>query len=362
MLHATEASNTLDVEKALTLAAIAARAWCSIPTDERQTGDTIVGSLMLAASWTNRVRRLQGLPAITIGALVAAFPEPIESWLPGEGSFALVEDGEPTPICLDLAEDAGSSPLGEAEQQVVKVAMRHFAGRQDGAEAYTVFRRFLVENAHATLFAAAAAVQMAGVELSKVYRRVPASALDLRTGEEVFYPCPRCRWPMRIGREVISCHRSRACLAAGARFAWRDSALVGLGRLEPPEPVRSDGQAALLPGIWRFTVLPGLEELALADHLARIDGVVVELWPYVDAYDLDVKKGSNHWRIDVKDHSSATSLARHLNEHPVSEPTWLVVPDARREQVRVLEKLVESETGYRFASASEIVRRVKGAS
>lgn len=30
MLHATEASSTLDVEKALTLAAIAAaRAWCS---------------------------------------------------------------------------------------------------------------------------------------------------------------------------------------------------------------------------------------------------------------------------------------------------------------------------------------------
>lgn len=360
MTESIEAPEALDREKALTLAAVAAAAWCGRRTTEAQSGRLIVERLMLAASWVSRARRHCGLPALGVSELVRAVAEPVAHWLPSGGTFALVEDGQPTPICQDLADDAGPSPLAEVEQHVIRVAMNHLLGRDDGADAYTAFRRFLVEHAHAGHSAAAAAVQSVGVDLARVYQRVPTAAVISQAGGTVFYPCPRCRWPMSVQGTVVSCHRSVTCMAAGARFHLRDENLIGLGRLAPPEPVSEQGMASLRPGVWRFTVLPGLEELDLERRLGAIEGVAVQLWPFVDAYDLDVRRGEHHWRIDVKDHSSAATLARHLSDRPSREPTWIVVPDARKEQIPVLQRLVASDAGYQFAYASEIVRRVKG--
>jgi hypothetical protein len=239
--------------------------------------------------------------------------------------------------------------------------MRHLLGRADGAAAYTAFRRFLVEHAHAESSAAAAAAQSVGVEFAQVYSHIAPAAVIARGKQSEFYPCPRCRWPMHVHGTLVSCHRSETCLAAGARFDLSEASLVGLGALPPPSPVLAQGKAALRPGIWRFTVLPGLEELDLERRLAAIDGATVMLWPFVDAYDLDVRRGEARWRIDVKDHSSAVSLARHLNDRQVTETTWIVVPDRREAQIPVLERLVARDAGYRFASSSEIVRRVKEA-
>lgn len=140
-----------------------------------------------------------------------------------------------------------------------------------------------------------------------------------------------------------------------------DSGIVALGPLKAPTPIPCDAHCALLPGIWRYTVLPGLEELDLAARLEQIPGVRVELWPYVDAYDLDVRLGDASWRVDVKDHAFANGLARHLVARPTLETTWIVVPDARRDQVALLRRGVPSDAGYRFASSSDFVRRVTGA-
>lgn len=361
MTESIDASEALDREKALTLAAVAATTWCAPRTAQTRPGRLIVERLMLAATWASRARRHHGLPALGMSDLVLAFTEPVARWLPSGGAFALVEDGQPTPICQDLADDAGPSPLAEVEQQVIRVAMNHLLGRDDGADAYTVFRRFLVEHAHAEQSAAAAVVQNVGVDLASVYQRMPAAAVLSRAGRLLFYPCPRCRWPMSVQGTLVSCHRSVTCMAAGARFDLKGEQLVGLGQLTPPEPVPEQGMVSLRPGVWRFTVLPGLEELDLERRLGAIEGVTVHLWPFVDAYDLDVRRHEHHWRIDVKDHSSATTLARHLSDRPSREPTWIVVPDARKEQIPVLQRLVASDIGYQFAYASEIVRRVKGA-
>lgn len=356
-----DAPDVLDREKALALAAVAATAWCSRGIEGSLQGQQVVEQVMNAASWVSRARRHHGLRSIGVAELVAAFSEPVEAWLPGTGSFALVEDGQLTPICNDLADDAGGSPLAEVEQDVIRAVMNNLRGRVDEEAAYVDFRRFLVEHGHAEHPDAAAAVQQVGLDLARVYQRVPANAVIQIEGRQAFFPCPRCRWPMHVQDSAVSCHRSPTCLAAGARFELRDGSLVGLGKLSPPSPVSPEGMAALRPGVWRFTVLPGLEELALERRLRDIEGVEVRLWPFVDAYDLDVRRGTRHWRIDVKDHSSVTSLARHLNEHPVREQTWIVVPEARREQVPRLLRLVDSSTQYLFADAREIVRRVQEA-
>lgn len=356
-----DAPDALDREKALALAAVAATAWCARGTAGFLQGQQVLERVMSAASWVSRARRHHGLPPVGVAELVAAFSEPVGGWLPGSGSFALVEEGQLTPVCKDLADDAGGSPLAEVEQDVIRAAMNNLQGRVDEEAAYTTFRRFLVEHAHAEHSDAAAALQQVGLALARVYQRVPASAVTRMEGREVFFPCPRCRWPMHVHGSAVSCHRSPTCLAAGARFDLRDGSLVGLSKLPSPSPVSSEGMAALLPGVWRFTVLPGLEELSLERRLREIEGVEVHLWPFVDAYDLDVRRGPLHWRIDVKDHSSATSLARHLNEHPAREPTWIVVPEARREQVPRLQRLVDPDAQYLFADVREIIRRVKGA-
>lgn len=356
-----DAPDALDRDKALALAALAATSWCARGGDGAPPGRLVVERVMSAASWVSRARRHHGLPAVRVAELVASFSEPVGTWLPGGGSFSLVEDGQLTPICKDLADDAGGSPLAEVEQDVIRAAMNNLRGSVDEEAAYTTFRRFLVEHAHAELSDAAAALRQVGLALALVYQRVPASAVTRVEGREAFFPCPRCRWPMHIQDSAVSCHRSPTCLAAGARFDLRDSKLVGLSKLSPPSPLSPEGVAALRPGVWRFTVLPGLEELALERRLREIEGAEVHLWPFVDAYDLDVRRGPFHWRIDVKDHSSVTSLARHLNEHPVREPTWIVVPEARREQVPRLQRLVDPDTQYLFADVREIVRRVKEA-
>lgn len=357
-----DAHSALDREKALSLAALAATVWCGRSSSPSRSGDELLRRLMMASAWVSRTRRHHGLAAFSLADLVASFDQPVDSWLPGGGAFALVEDGAPTPICQDLADDSGASVLAEVEQRVIKTAMDNLLGRDDEAAAYTAFRRFLVEHAHASHAEAAEAVQAVGLELSQVYGRVSARCEVIRDGQRVFYPCPRCRWPMAVRDRYLTCERSPVCLTSGARFAMEEGGLLALGRLAAPDAVPVRGSAALLPGIWRFTVLPGLEELELANRLLKLPGVEVQLWPYVDAYDLDVRLGNNHhWRIDVKDHTSVMALVRHLNERPRREVTWIVVPDQRKDQVPVLQRHVQPEAGYQFACSSEIVRRVKGA-
>lgn len=355
-----DAPEALDREKALTLAAVAARAWCGRASNDSSTGREVVRHLMLAASWASRARRHHALPPLGLPELVACLEQPVGEWLPRSGMFPLVEEGEPTSLCMDLADEAGASALAEVEQGVIKAVMNNLIGREDEAEAYTRFRRFLVEHAHATEGAASEATQEVGLALSRVYQRIAASSIVQVNGQDAFYPCPRCRWPMVVRGSLVSCHRSPTCLANGARFDLSEEGLVGLGRLSPPNAVAVDGMAALRPGVWRYTVLPGLEELDLAHRLQELPGTTVVLWPNVDDYDLDVVCGEYHWRVDVKDHSSAAGLARHLNEKPVRKQTWIVVPDVRRDQVPVLRRAVAEEANYRFASSSELVRRVRG--
>lgn len=359
MTYELDASDAVDCEKALVLSAVAATAWCARGSGGSLDGRQVLARMMLAASWVSRSRRHRDLPPLSVADLVDNFTKPVETWLPSAGTLVLVEDGQPTAVCDDLADDASGSPLAEVEQRVIRKAMDNLRGRPNEEAAYTKFRRFLVEHAHAQHSEAGMALMPVGLDLAQVYERVGGMAVARLEGRDVFFPCPRCRWPMAVLGTSVTCRRSPTCIAAGARFDLREGRLVPLSKLSAPTPKPVDGMAALRPGVWRFTVLPGLEELELERRLAAIDGVEIRLWPFVDAYDLDVRRGAGHWRIDVKDHSSATSLAQHLNEKPVTAPTWIVVPAIRRDQVSRLQRLVSADMGYRFADVHEIVRRVQ---
>ena len=204
-----------------------------------------------------------------------------------------------------------------------------------------------------------------------------------------WFACPVCRWPMRItvhaGRggsrtgSVRCFHRPHT--AWGAAFTFR---IPDLGRppvLVPgsppgrpaaaehtvlfpdttgqvPEPVPAEGHKALARGVWRWTTVPGLVEVALYDALVA-RGLGAQLWPDLDAYDLcvrvDAQGGGEEFRIDVKDYTSAILLAKKVqaDSGDAGGANWLVVPDYRESSLPLL-GAVCGEFGLRAATAGGI--------
>lgn len=357
-LSVTESPAALDREKALAFAAVAAVSWCEHRSGVEIDGATVLRALMNAAAWSSRSRAHDGQPAVPIHKLIDLFNRPVGDWLPGGPRMVLVEDGEPTPLCEEMAADAGAAPSMEVEQRVLLRAMDHVGIGTDASAKYTAFRRFLVEHASARQVEAARIARSVGLDLAELYQEVSTHAVTAVDGTDCFYPCPRCRWPMKVTETRVRCALSSPCRQAGATFSRTDDGLLALGKLPAPAPVPVAGWAALRQGVWRYTTLPGLEELDLERRLVEL-GADIELWPFVDRYDLDVRRGVQHWRVDVKDHASVPRLARHLADKPAPESIWIVVPDHKRDQVAMLRSLVPADLGYRFASSSEFVRLVE---
>ncbi|AKN68994.1 hypothetical protein QR97_03455 [Streptomyces sp. PBH53] len=202
-----------------------------------------------------------------------------------------------------------------------------------------------------------------------------------------WFACPVCRWPMRVAlrREagqqvgVVACwHTPHQEMGATYRFRPVEGIVPPELLPEPPPPPPGEREAVLWPdlecvpeakpveghkalvrGVWRYTCVPGLAELALRDRLVE-RGLKVELWPALDAYDLCVHVGrkrarkKEHFRVDVKDYTSGTALAQliHAQEGDSGGAEWLVVPDHRASQVHLLSG-VGAKYGLKVATASE---------
>jgi hypothetical protein len=201
-----------------------------------------------------------------------------------------------------------------------------------------------------------------------------------------WFACPVCRWPMRIAvrRNAGTSVGAARCWHAphaemGASYLFRLPADASAPELLPePAPPRpggreavlypdlgevpqaqpTEGHKALTRGIWRYTTVPGLPELALHDRLTE-RGLKVSLWPGLDAYDLLVEAGPKRGRkvpfkVDVKDYTSATTLASlvHAQEGDRGGAEWLVVPDYRAGQVPLLSGVC-AKYDMQVATASE---------
>jgi hypothetical protein len=202
-----------------------------------------------------------------------------------------------------------------------------------------------------------------------------------------WFACLVCRWPMRVAlrREagqqigVVACwHGPHQEMGAVYRFRPVEGIVPPELLPEPPPPPPCDREAVLWPGleavpeakpveghkalvrgVWRYTCVPGLAELALRDRLVE-RGLKVELWPALDAYDLRVHVGrkrarkKEQLRVDVKDYTSGTALAQliHAQEGDSGGADWLVVPDHRATQVPLLSGVSE-KYGLKVTTASE---------
>ncbi len=355
----------LDVDVALFLAAQAAYAWAHRHREIDNSARPLA-ALSTGAAYVNRLRVDRGLPIIPVGELPTLFETPILEWLPGiDEDFSLLDEGAPTPACHDLHSSGGSGVIGRLEQSAMPKIMDSVRLTSDPQSVYVETRRFLIEHAIARSRDAFELAIRLKVPFADLYQPVAEKAQMQRRGSgPVCFPCPRCSWPMAINRKAksVSCSRSTSCWNAGSRFRLVDGSteLQEAGGLAAPTPVSSDGMVALREGLWRYTVLPGIEELQLLDELLKIESVQARLWPDLDAYDLHVSRDQLQWRVDVKDHATPHRIATQCLKKQAVEPMFLVVPDARVSQVTYLNRVVPMDQNYTFMTCSDFVRLVRG--
>jgi hypothetical protein len=341
-------------EFALAFAALAARRWVEGPRDE-----ATLGALMRACAWIARA----GGKLLSPRELVDRFRDPTAEWLPGAYADALIEDDATSPLCTDLIAEAGENPEAELAQAKVAGAMLSYRAmpRDVGCVRYRAFRQFLIEHPYSIDVDAMLAMQGSGVVFPDLYEPLPETCVDRRSGRAVFHACPRCGWPMRCGGGDVRC-AGTICRSEGAVFRFGDAGtLTARGGLAPRPPVEMNGHHRLRAGPWRYTLLPGLAEVALKKALDTIAGVTTELWPMVDEYDLLVRFDQQEWRVDVKDWSDPLALARALKRKPPRAETVIVVPDYRAGQQHVLSERLDRST-YRVLTSAGLEREVRAAS
>jgi REase associating with pPIWI_RE len=221
--------------------------------------------------------------------------------------------------------------------------------------------------------------------------KLPSSVADFyrpishaATYDRWWFACPVCGWPMRItmsrsrGSKTGSArcfHRPHTAQGAAYHFkipsGGKPPALVPAASPPPlppgnasvlftdvrgrvPEPIPVDGHKALTRGVWRWTTVPGLVEVALYQALAD-RGLKPVLWPDLDTYDLHVEAGTEVFQIDLKDYSNPMLLARKVqaDEGDAGGAQWLVVPDYRASSVPLLTAVCR-EFGLKVTTAGEI--------
>ncbi|MEV5710252.1 hypothetical protein [Actinoallomurus sp. NPDC052274] len=180
-----------------------------------------------------------------------------------------------------------------------------------------------------------------------------------------WWPCPECRWPMRVRAGRVNCcfphHRASYILLDSGK---------GTPRLQPMDGARRAGLAQAVEGavcvdesIWRYIVVPGVVEVRLYDRIVGLQGVTASLYPGKDLYDIQAEPADTpagqppkwDFTIDLKDHSSARTLADKIITNPVAA-RYVVLPNYRKSQLKELGRLLPSIT---MMTEDRVYNRIK---
>ncbi|MFI0718520.1 hypothetical protein [Streptomyces sp. NPDC021224] len=191
-------------------------------------------------------------------------------------------------------------------------------------ELYVASRRFLIDHPAGDLSELRRLIGESGVKPpAGGYGDIPAEHVHRSPdGEQWWWPCPFCRWPMAVRGTTVRCrygpHAAVYRLAAGRtpgalpRLSRVDE---GRPRMATPTARPTSGSVCVDFGVWRFVVVPGASETRIMERLVK-QGATVELWPEIDRYDLRVLAGSREFRVDVKEYRSAHRLIADLRAEP----------------------------------------------
>jgi hypothetical protein len=246
-------------------------------------------------------------------------------------------------------------------------------GSEDG---YRRARQAVIDNAAGPIARVIDAIKTAGLPRDGLVESIPAWAWVAHEGERYWFACPVCRYPMRAQRDhVACCHPPHEKAAGGAMMvrlrpgqapkvgAWNTQRVAAMGGTDTIAAAKVDGHVCLVRPAWRYSVVPGCEELRLHRILNAIPDVTATLWPYTDRYDLHVVADGRRqpWRVDVKDYTDSARLASELlRRGTLNDPGLLiVVPDHRGDQVGVLNERLRRELATRRLFAVTSARFIK---
>lgn len=270
-------------------------------------------------AWPTDLASLANLAALPLGLWAGDM-----SWDNDElfTEVRLVENGEVTPECRDLAVEGRDPELEGIERDGFESLLAACARMEDGDAFYTAWRRCVVERPVLSTISEAAATVSGLTDLDdwtgfvhRFYDVVPES--------------------LAFGDHVKTCTVSGTLLRRARRGYHTES--------RDPAAVRaaSEGQHGTKAFRPRQTLHlkrafrtswchPGVAELALAKGLEAI-GWQVSLWPRRDRIDVEAVSGAGQrLAVDVKDHLSPFRLARRFDgfkEYEATHECFVAVPD-----------------------------------
>ncbi|MEU3735362.1 hypothetical protein AB0E81_39235 [Streptomyces sp. NPDC033538] len=281
---------------------------------------------------------------------VTEWPLDLPDGLAGPEDRLIDEDAcVPTDLCYEWAVDRPDSATEQIDRALIGLAMDR-CRLANAPTSYVAFRRLLVEHPVLTR-------DKAG-EIALEPAFAPLDGLL----EQIYLPAP-IGWAR--GGRFTSCRRCRTLLAPmrdggwwceNARCRHKGEALVG-----PAYDEAEGGGVLLLTRPLRlFVTAPGVAELRLERALSRL-GLVPELWPNYDAYDLRITLPDGPvWAVDVKDWANPALLGRNavpLPTHPPYDEAFLVIPDhrtaLRHDYVAVVRRFLSTDVRRRTTVLSQ---------
>ncbi|MFV9507466.1 MAG: hypothetical protein AB4911_23175 [Oscillochloridaceae bacterium umkhey_bin13] len=262
--------------------------------------------------------------------LLAWCRKPLSTWgleLPDgsvDGAEQLLDGQIPTATCEAWARTGVDVEADLSEERLLLNVISVCKNARD-PQAYTAFRRMLIEQPVLTAFEyqlalAEPALDLLVDQLRAAYESAPPSAA--RNGQLAI--CSTCgNLLLRTQHDDLVCE---------------DDMCRAQGHSEPARLLSSRDEVVWLRrDLRRYIAAPGRAELRLANQFEAM-GLQVDLWPVFDRYDLRVTFPDDViWALDVKDWSNPFLLARSVNRKPFpTDPPWqrafFVFPDARRVQ------------------------------
>jgi hypothetical protein len=316
----------------------------------------------------------------TPAELVAALHQPLSLLLDDPESTALDElvlvgpEGELSDDAMEIVCDYtqalfdGEDPASQwlpswAWQRAEQIQRQLFQDLIQAGDAtvYTASRRFLVEHPAGDVRALIDARRAMNARQVANYIEIPRERLHrFSLGEDglCWWPCPVCRWPMKVNGQRVGCtyrpHAAQFLLADIADALGRPQLVqVSVPALVVPVAHGARSAQCVEPAVWRFVTVPGVPELDLERRLLIPDlGLKVKMYPLKDMFDaLVAAPDGRSWSVDVKDHADAMGI---VDDPPRAE--YVAVPSYRRAQVNQLRRLLPGKSVHTVAALCREIR------
>lgn len=269
-----------------------------------------------------------------ISSLIRFMQEPVSDWKIDLTNVAFPQDAPLlirhmglSPEAMDFLQDY-QSPYEAHQKEVYEILMYCRQAEPSLTVTYGQIRMFLSTPINAIITGIQLHSFARSVRDPELSKRIQACYEPISDDVTDFRKCNRCGWTLHFHNHQWRCGVEDIC-----------------GQLESRgEPLELENSREMLyrlkEGVHRYTLLPGLAELQLANRLIKKE-YKVEMYPDVDRYDLAVHESDQVIYFDVKDYRNPYSLAAYFNqldsvtlEMYKEEHVYIVIPTYRKRSYR----------------------------